>query len=40
MELALFVYLAGVVGNVGGVFVTIAIISTIIAFRTKTGFKN
>ena len=27
MELALFVYLAGVVGNVGGVFVVIAIIS-------------
>jgi len=32
MELALFVYLAGVVGNVGGVFVAIAIISAVIAF--------
>ena len=32
MELALFVYLAGVVGNVGGVFVAIAIISAIIMF--------
>lgn len=32
MELALFVYLAGVVGKVGGVFVIIAIISAIITF--------
>ena len=32
MELALFVYLAGVVGNVGGMFVVIAIISVIVMF--------
>ena len=32
MELALFVYLAGIVGKVGGVFVAIAIISAVIAF--------
>lgn len=32
MELALFVYLAGIVGKVGGVFFAIATISGLIAF--------
>jgi len=32
MELALFVYLAGVVGKVGGVFVVICTVSAIAAF--------